>query len=131
MKLLLNERNLIIGISKDIEYGVWGNVRDLSSWKIGANEYAMDNNYSLVDIGDTPIPTYVTAGAYYYIDGEFRLADECPNEYRDRIVELEDLLIASDEAVVSLYEMQTAQDEINMAQDEAIIGLYELMGGGV
>lgn len=131
MKILLDERNLVVAIGNTIEYGVWGNVGDLSSWKITDSHYIMDGNYRVEDIGDTEIPTYVNAGEYYYIDGEFILKDECPNEYKDRITLLEELLIASDEAVVSLYEMQTAQDEINMAQDEAIIGLYELMGGGV
>lgn len=46
----------------------------------------------------------------------------------ERIAELEEQLMASDEAVVALYEMQSTQDEINTAQDEAIIGLYELLG---
>lgn len=110
MKLLLNERNLIIGISNTIEYGVWGNIRELSSWKIGANEYAMGNNYSVVDIGDTPIPTYVTAGAYYYIDGEFRLADECPNEYKERIKVLEEENANSIECEAELlYELSLMQ----------------------
>lgn len=101
MKLLLDERNLIIGISNTIEYGVWGNIRELSSWKIGANEYAMDNNYSVVDIDDTEIPTYVTPGAYYYIDGEFKLGEECPNEYKDRIKVLEEEKVTLQEQVAT------------------------------
>ncbi len=127
MKLLLDERNLIVGISNTIEYGVWGNVKDLYSWKIGINEYAMDNNFSVVDIGDAEIPTYVTPGAYYYINGEFKAADECPNEYKERVEYLEEALAITDETAIELYEAQAAQEEINSAQDDAIIELYELL----
>ncbi len=45
----------------------------------------------------------------------------------EKYAELEEQLNASDESVVALYEMQLAQDEINIAQDEAITGLYEIM----
>lgn len=90
MKLLLDKRNKIIAIGKTIEFGVWGNVADLSSWKIDGTEFTMDSNYTLVDIGEAEIPTYVNAGEYYYIDGEFRLGDECPNEYKERIKVLEE-----------------------------------------
>lgn len=96
MKLLLNERNLIIGIASSIEYGVWGNLPhnpDIKSWKIGEISYAMDDNFTVVDIGDQAIPTYVKELQYYYIDGEFRLADECPNEYKERIVTLEETTV--------------------------------------
>lgn len=126
MKLLLDERNLIIAISNYIEYGVWGNAGELASWKI-ASAYAMDNNYHVEDIGDIEIPTYVHEGAYYYIDGEFRLADECPNEYKDRIKSLEEALAITDETAIELYEAYVAQDEVNSAQDDAIIELYELI----
>ena len=34
MKLLLDERNLIVAIGSDIAYGVWGNVKDMYSWRI-------------------------------------------------------------------------------------------------
>ena len=44
MKLLLDERNLIIGIGNDIDYGVWGNVGTLKSWKITPTQYTMDDN---------------------------------------------------------------------------------------
>lgn len=94
MKLLLDERNLVIGIGSEIEYGVWGNIKNLASWKINNTSYVMDNNYRVVDIGDTEIPTYVNEGEYYYIDGEFRLADECPNEYKERI-EVQEVEIAT------------------------------------
>lgn len=52
------------------------------------------------------------------------------NQLIERISELEETMTMSDEAVVSLYEMRSAQDEINVAQDEAITGLYEIMLGG-
>lgn len=93
MKLLLDERKLVVAIGSGIEFGVWGNVRDASSWRITPTEYMMDANYTLVDIGETEIPTYVKPYAYYYIDGEFRLADECPNEYKERIVTLEETTV--------------------------------------
>ena len=45
----------------------------------------------------------------------------------ERVSEIEEQLLASDETVIALYELQTAQEEINAAQDEAITGLYELL----
>ena len=102
MKLLVDERNLVIGIGSEIEFGVWGNVKNLASWKINNTSYLMDNNYRVEDIGDTEIPTYVNAGEYYYVDGEFRLADECPNEYKERIVDLEGTVA---EQEMSIYEL--------------------------
>ena len=52
----------------------------------------------------------------------------------ERIAELEatvelqeELLLASDEAVILLYEMEANQNVINEAQDEAITGLYEIL----
>lgn len=127
MKILLDARNKIVAIGTSIEFGVWGNVADLSSWKIDETEFTMDSNYTLADIGDTEIPTYVTPGAYYYIDGEFKLADECPNEYKERVEYLEEALDITDETAIELYEAQAAQEEINSAQDDAIIELYELL----
>ena len=132
MKLLLNERNEIVAIGTDIEYGAWGNVGDLESWRINGTTYVMGTTYRAVEVNLEDIPGYVTEGCQYIYDettGTFTLKDDCPNEYKDRIALVEDLLITSDEAVVSLYEMQMSQEEINIAQDEAIIGLYELMGG--
>lgn len=109
MKLLLDERNLIIAISNDIEYGVWGNVGELASWKI-ASAYAMDHNYHVVNIGDIEIPTYVHEGGYYYIDSEFKLADECPNEYKERIKVLEEENATSIEVEAELlYELSLMQ----------------------
>ena len=90
MKLLLSERKLVIGISENIEFGEWGNVSGAKSWKIGNSQYAMDNNFTVVDIGDKEIPTYVVEGEYYYINDEFKLGDECPNEYKDKIMNCEE-----------------------------------------
>ena len=104
MKLLLDERNLVIGIGSEIEYGVWGNLKDCASWKINQSSYAMDNNYRVEDIGDTEIPTYVREGEYFYVDGEFRLADECPNEYKERITELEGTVAEQETSIYELTE---------------------------
>lgn len=45
-----------------------------------------------------------------------------------RLTEMEQQLIATDEIAVELYEQQLAQEEINIAQDEALCELYEMMG---
>ena len=124
MKLLLDERKLIVGIGSAIEYGVWGNVANLASWRITPTSYIMDANFTLVDLGDTEIPTYVHEGQYYYIDGEFKLADECPNEYRDRIVELEEEVAITELTMIENYE---AQEEINAQTENALIEIYEMM----
>ena len=124
MKLLLDERKLIVGIGSAIEYGVWGNVEDLASWRITPTYYMMDANFTLVDLGDQEVPTYVQVGQYYYIDGEFRLADECPNEYRDRIVELEEEVAITELTMIENYE---AQEEINAQTEIALIEIYEMM----
>lgn len=127
MKLLLDERNLIIAIGKGIEYGVWGNLEnDTPSWKITPTMYAMDGNFTSVDIGDVEIPTYVREYEYFYIDGEFKLADECPNEYKDRIVELEDEVAFTEMVMIENFE---AQDEINAHTENALIEIYEMMEG--
>ena len=47
----------------------------------------------------------------------------------ERITALEEQLLATDETAVELYEMQLAQEEINMAQDDALTEIYELIGG--
>lgn len=110
MKLLLNERNLIIAIGSSIEYGVWGNVGELASWKITETSYAMDDNYTVVDIGDAEIPTYVKEYQYCYINGEFKLVDECPNEYKERIIELETQMAdAIENEADLLYEVSLLQ----------------------
>lgn len=125
MKLLLNERNLIVAMGSSIEYGVWGNVGNVKSWKITNTTFVMDDNFTAIDIGDKEIPTYVVPGEYYYINEEFKLADECPNEYKDRIVDLESQLATQDELSIELYEKQLKQEEINAAYDETLIELYE------
>lgn len=125
MQLLLTERNLIIGIGSNIEYGVWGNIKDLASWKITQTSYAMDNNYRVLDIGDTEIPTYVVEGEYYYIDGEFKLADECPNEYKDRIVVLEDDLLNTQLALTEQYESNLVLEDDLLNTQIALTEQYE------
>lgn len=122
MKLLLNERNLIMGIGSGIEFGVWGNVKDMPSWKITPTSYMMDGNFRLVDIGDTEIPTYVKEMQYYYINGEFKLADECPNEYKDKIVEVENTV---EEVVDSITIIEDAACETEVMTDERITALEE------
>lgn len=124
MKLLLDERKLILGIGNNIEYGVWGNVCGMSSWRINPTAYMMDGNYHLEDIGDKEIPTYVKAHQYYYIDGEFKLADTCPNEYKDRIIELENEVAITELTMIENYE---AQEEINAQTENALIEIYEMM----
>lgn len=139
MKLLLTERGQIVAINSSIEYGVWGNHGTVASWRIGKMSYMMDDSFSVVEVPDAHILTYVREYEYYYIDGEFKLADECPNEYRDRITALEALTLEqklqlqqADDTAIELYEMQMAQEEINQAQDDALIEIWEMieMGGG-
>ena len=128
MKLLIDNRGLIVFIGVNIEFGIFDEP-NVEKWKID-NCYAIDSGYTLVEVES--IPLEVIPGKYFYIDGEFTLNPNYsnPNELEAKVTELEDLLFASDEAVVSLYEMQMAQDEINVAQDEAITDLYEIMLGG-
>ena len=131
MKLLLDERNLIIAIGSSIEYGVWGNVGTAKSWKITNSYYTMDNNFTVIDIGYTEIPTYVKEGQYYYIDGEFKLADECPNEYKDRIVEAESSIALNEESIIviedAMCETETITDERIAALEDAICELSLLL----
>lgn len=89
MKLLLTERGQIVAISNLIEYGVWGNTGSSKSWRIGLSSYMMDDNFTVVEVKNEEIPTYVKEVDFYYINGTFKLADECPNEYKERIAELE------------------------------------------
>ena len=135
MKLLLNDRNLIENIGSAIEYGAWGNVEDMKSWRITPTSYRMDENFTLVDIGDIEIPTYVKEGQYYYIDGEFRLADECPNEYKDKIVVLEDEIAATQDAIceqsetteTSISDIENAMCETETITDERISALEDAL----
>ena len=120
MKLLLDERKLIVAIGATIEYGVWGNVENLASWKITPSYYIMDGNYTLVDLGDLEIPTYVKEGQYYFINGEFKLADECPNEYRDRITMAEESIVTIEDA---LCETELANEDRLAALEDAICEL--------
>ena len=73
---------------------------------------------------------------YKIVDGEL-VFDEFiypeievqPTEEQKQIAELQEIVTATDEAVISLYEMSMSQNEVNDAQDEAIIGIYEMLGG--
>lgn len=121
MKLLLDERKLIIAIGNNIEFGVWGNLPNgMSSWKLTASSYTTDANYTLIDIGNQEIPTYVIAGQYYYIDGKFKLADECPNEYRDNIKANTESIITIEDA---LCETEIANEDRLAALEDAICEL--------
>lgn len=124
MKLLLDERKLIVGIGAAIEYGVWGNIKDLASWRITPTSYIMDANFTLVDIGEQEIPTYVKECQYYYIDGEFKLADECPNEYKDRIETAEESIVTIEDA---MCETDVFNDERIAALEDAICELSMLL----
>lgn len=124
MKLLLNERNLIIAIGNNIEYGIWGNVKNIASWRISESYYMMDDNYHLVDIGDLEVPTYVHENEYYFINNEFKLADECPNEYRDNIQANAESITIIDDA---LCETETFNDERMAAIEDALCELSTLL----
>lgn len=120
MKLLLDSRNLIIGIGNNIEYGEWGNIENVKSWRITPTHYMMDGDYHLEDIGDTEIPTYVKEGQYYLINGEFKLADECPNEYRDSIKANTESIVTIEDA---LCETEIANEDRLAALEDAICEL--------
>lgn len=124
MKLLLDERNLILGIGSNIEYGVWGNVGNMASWRITPTSYMMDGNYHLENIGDTEIPTYVKEHQYFYVNGEFKLADKYPNEYKDKMNVLKEQLVNTELTMIENYE---AQEEINAQTESALIEIYEMM----
>lgn len=55
--------------------------------------------------------------------------EEVDNVIAEIKEELTAQLLASDEVAVSLFEQQMAQEEINIAQDEAIVTIYEMMEG--
>lgn len=125
MKLLLNERKLIVGIGENIEYGVWGNLEEIASWKITASYFLVDDNFTLIDIGDMEIPTYVTENRYYFINNEFKLGDECPNEYRDSIKENTQSIITIEDAIC---ETEVYNDERIAELENAICELSTLLG---
>ncbi len=45
----------------------------------------------------------------------------------ERIAELEEQLLMTDEIAVELYESQMIQEEVNIAQDEALVEIFELI----
>lgn len=87
MKLLLNDRNIIIAINNEIEYGVWGNLDSLPSWKIGKTSYLIDENYSLIEMEESLIPLYVCPNRYCFIDNSFQLVSN-PNQDIENIKNL-------------------------------------------
>ena len=114
MKLLLDERNLIVAIGSDIAYGVWGNVKDMYSWRITKTSYMMDNNFRVVEVDS--VPNNVHEGEYYYIDGEYVYNENCPDSYQKKYDDLEATVtdLASTQADI-LYEMSCSElglDEI-------------------
>lgn len=49
----------------------------------------------------------------------------------ERIAELEEQLLISDELSVDLYESLLTQEAINTAQDDALVEIYEILEGGM
>lgn len=99
--------------------------------KIARNEFgetalAVDTTFYPVSIGFT-----YCDGTFYNLAGnavaKSKTDEERIKELAETVNQQEEMLTASDEAVVLLYEMQSTQSEINDAQDEAITGLYEIM----
>ena len=91
MKLLLNERKQILAINNSIEYGVWGNLGSLASWKIGNLDFMRDDNYSLIEINEELIPIYVQPGKYYFINDSFQLAEDPNSIFIERNNTIEEL----------------------------------------
>lgn len=135
MKLLV-KGNEINAIAENISYGRY---EDEEKWRLADSEdnilyYMIDDGFTLIE--NVEIPSDYEDGKYFYENGEFVLNKEwkpyvSPEEKIAQLEEAvaiqEEMLTASDEAVVLLYELQTTQSEVNDAQDEAITGLYELM----
>ena len=125
MQLLLDERKTIIAIGKKLEYGVWGNLDDgIASWKISESSYCMDNNFTVVDVEDDAIPVYVQPTKYVYSNGEFKLIDECPNEYRDKITENTEAIVTIEDA---MCESELYSDERLAAIEDALCELSTLL----
>lgn len=51
-----------------------------------------------------------------------------PPTAEQRISDLEEQIIQSDETAITLYEAQEAQESINAQQDEALMEIYEMIG---
>lgn len=124
MKVLLNERNNIVAIGSVIEYGVWGNVGDLASWKVSPTSFIMDNNYTVMEVAG--IPAYVKPKLYRYENGEFVIDDDCPNEYKERITALEQQLADTEIFMIETYE---AQEEFKSNTENALVEIYQMMEG--
>lgn len=68
MKVLLDEHKKVLFASSVIEFGIWDEP-DVKKWKIGANEYALDNNYTVAEVDEVPLD--IVSGRYFLIDGSF------------------------------------------------------------
>lgn len=68
MKILLDEHNKVLFASSIIEFGIW-NEPNVRKWKIGVNEYTLDNNYTVVEVNELPLD--FTMGKYFFINESF------------------------------------------------------------
>ena len=153
MKILVTSNGNIIANAFGFAFGAWEEADKLNGvvvhkWKIENEKgdilgYIIDENMNAINGSENPscqtftissFPADYVAEKYLYVNNMFVRNPEwtapAPTA-EERITELEEQLISSDEAVVLLYEMQFTQDEINVAQDEAITGLYEILLGGM
>ena len=98
MKILLDERGKVLFASSVIEYGVWDEP-GVQKWKIGTNEYALDNNYTVAEVDELPFD--FVSGRYFFVDGSF-VAN--PNFADKRQIErkLDELAVASNERIAAI-----------------------------
>ena len=91
MKLLLDNRKLILHIWEGIEFGTYDGEE---KWKVSEYLYMIDNGYTCVEITDVPLE--VIPEKYFYIDNEFVINPNYvnPSEQERRITELETMLSA-------------------------------------
>ena len=67
-------------------------------------------------------------------NGEYTIEDDGQPEpeltptTEQRVSDLEEQLVQSDETAIALYEAQEEQDTINAQQDEALMEIYEMLG---
>lgn len=129
-------KNLFCVVAKKVtgEYGV-RDIQTCSAWD--SNPY---ENYAVVP--DDMVPEILETCGFCDIvlneDGTEVVsftAREIPDipepeheiTVEERLSEVAEQLLATDEVAVTLYEQQLAQEEINIAQDEAIVALYEML----
>lgn len=78
MKLLLDNRGLILAFGSDIELVTH---EGYDKWKIGMFSYYIDDNYTLEEIDEVPVD--VIANKYFFIEGEFVLNPNWSNTPED------------------------------------------------